>query len=101
MNLYRILIFLSLTCSINAGPVIVAGVRALITIGAEAAAATVAGSAIASACGVGASGVWFGAAVVIDGALYTGSQVAVAGALAAAGGAAGGSGKHASLNIRS
>jgi len=53
----------------------------------EAAAGAVAGGSIAGAFGVGASAVWYGDFVVINGALYYGSAVAGVGVLGVAGGA--------------
>lgn len=88
MQFYRNIIFFLLACSCEAGPVIGLIANVLTRIGATGAATAVAGSSIAGAFGVGASAVWFGQFVVVNGALYYGSAVAGIGALAA-GGAAG------------
>ena len=88
MNLYRFFILLSLACFGKAGPL----VAVIAAVAGETAGAAIAGSSVAAAVGVGASSIWFGGYVIINGALFWGSGIAAAGALAA-GGAAGGAGK--------
>lgn len=85
MNLYRILALLFLARSCRAGPVVAVIIGAVGEVAGDLAAA---GSTIAGAFGLAASEIWFGEFVIVNGALYYGSAIVGAGALA--GGAVGG-----------
>ena len=86
MDLYRFFILLSLACSCTAGPVVAVIGMAIGEILGDTAAEAVVGSSIAEAVGVGASAVWYGDFVIVNGALYYGTGAAAAGALAAGAG---------------
>ncbi|KAJ9605197.1 hypothetical protein H2200_010587 [Cladophialophora chaetospira] len=90
MDLYRLFVLLLLACSCKAGPVVVLiGGEAMVD--ALAAGTSAAASAVASWVGLGASSVFYGDFVIVDGALYYGTRAAGIGMLAegAAGAVAG------------
>ena len=88
MLLSRFFTFISLACSCRAGPIVAGIIGIAAEVGGDAAAAAVAGSGIASAVGIGASAIWFGGYVVVNGALYYGTMAAAVGVLATGGGIA-------------
>jgi hypothetical protein len=67
------LLLLSLTCSAEAGFIVGIVVDVVATVS-EVAAEAVAGSAIAESCGIAASSCWYGEYVIVNGALYAGSN---------------------------
>ena len=83
MKAGHILALLSFSCFGEAGPIVPLLASAATAIGAPSAATAILTSGIATAVGVGSSGIWFGAAVVTNVGLYYGS--AVVGASLAAG----------------
>jgi len=80
----RVFILLSLACFGEAGPLIAAVASVAGAVAGEGAATAVAGSSLAGAFGLGASSVWYGGMVVVDGALYYGSGAAAGAAVAGA-----------------
>ena len=85
MLLSRFFTFISLACSCRAGPIVAAVVGIAAEVGGDAAAAAVAGSGVASAVGIGASAIWFGGYIVVNGALYYGSMAAAVGIIGTGG----------------
>lgn len=86
----RLFILLTLACSTRAGPIVLAVAAVAGDILGDAGAAAVYASSIADACGIAPGMIFFGKYILIDGALFWGSGFAPAGALALAGGVAGG-----------
>ena len=85
MDLYSFFILLFLACACKAGPLVPLIAAGVGEVAGEAAAGAVLSSGIAGAFGVGSSAIWFGQYVIVNGALFYGSAVVGAGALAGGG----------------